>query len=201
MAFTEGFGGGRLYHPVDVTAQWFRPQSSVNETLVAAASPKFRTQQALTPPVNLTGRLFPTGNPSPSPSPATSGPFPLNPVPTTAHLPAPVAASPSPAAAPAKGSDTALYGLLALIAIPIGVALVAAALCLRSGSPASDPLPPMLDPMPRLQPTPAPRRQPPGTPSTPVGYMAQPGSAAYSDYPKPTPTGADAYPLGPGPYP
>jgi len=38
-------------------------------------------------------------------------------------------------------------------------------------------------------------------PSTPVGYMAQPGSAAYSDYPKPTPTGADAYPLGPGPYP
>jgi len=137
---------------VDITAQWFRPQSTVNETLVAAASPKFRTQQALTPPVNLTGRLFPTGNPSPSPSPATSGPFPLNPVPTTAPLPAPVAASPSPAAAPAKGSDTALYGLLALIAIPIGVALVAAALCLRSGSPASDPLPiraaPMLDPMP-----------------------------------------------------
>jgi len=170
----------------------------VNETLVAAASPKFRTQQALTPPVNLTGRLFPTGNPSPSPSPATSGPFPHNPVPTTAPLPPPVAASPSPAAAPEPRTqieprtqvltDPAEF----LIAIPIGVALVAAALCLRSGSPASDPLPPMLDPMPRLQPTPA---------STPVGYMAQPGSAAYSDYPKPTPTGADAYPLGPGPYP
>jgi len=41
-----------------------RPQSTVNETLVAAASPKFRTQQALTPPVNLTGvRLHPSSAP------------------------------------------------------------------------------------------------------------------------------------------
>jgi len=156
MAFAELFGGGKLYKPVNAMAQWFRPQSTVNMSLVAAATPKFRTQTV----VNQSGVLI-LSPADQSPSPMSS---PEDPLPSPSSFPGyPVFSPPFTSPTP-EASNPALYGLTALVAIPVGIGAVAAVGFLGGFSlPSSDPLPVMqvyMQSMPNIMPMPM---------STPVG--------------------------------